>query len=395
MFSKRSGNFGGIPNRLYRRRDALIRSGSPITDLISANVHQHGIAYPKAILKRVTKEAVTAATIYRPDPQGQRVARLAIQKYYETEGIFLPADQIILTPGASISYQYLFQLFANPGDEILCPSPSYPLFEAIAALSDVKIRYYPLVLSSGHLHNRWEISFDDFESRIHAKTRAIVLISPHNPTGAVITTAEMEKICDIARRFSLPIIFDEVFSAFLFNTKTLPRPQPSIAPLIILINGLSKMLALPGVKIGWMGILGDSDRVKKSVRILQKISDTFLPNNEWAQFATPTLFAEGGNFLKQYKAQMEHRKEIAMSVLSHTESLAVNPPEAGFYVVVKIKDPRKNEEKIALALLEQEGILIHPGYFYNLPPGHLVICFVSRPQVLRKCLEKIVRHCTC
>ncbi|MEK7702568.1 MAG: aminotransferase class I/II-fold pyridoxal phosphate-dependent enzyme, partial [Nitrospirota bacterium] len=161
MFSKKSAAFEGIPNRLYLKKEALVRSGKPIIDLISANVHQHGITYPKTILRRAMRDAVEAAAIYKPDPEGQYVARAAISQYYKAEGISLPPEQIILTPGASISYQYLFQLFTNPGDEILCPAPSYPLFESIAALSDIKIRYYPLVAT-----HRWEMRLDDFESRI-------------------------------------------------------------------------------------------------------------------------------------------------------------------------------------------------------------------------------------
>jgi aspartate/methionine/tyrosine aminotransferase len=387
MFSKRVATFEGIPNRLYLRKEARLRAGKPIIDLISANVHLHGIQYPKAILKAAVRAATDAAKSYRPDPQGQRVARIAIEKYYQGEGIALPADQIVLTPGASIAYQYLLQLFANAGDEILCPSPSYPLFEPIAALTDIKIRYYRLTAS-----DRWKILFDDFEKKITAKTRAIVVISPHNPTGAVLTDSEIARLSEIARRFALPIIFDEVFSPFLFKDSKLHRPDPAIAPLVVLINGVSKMLALPGMKMGWIGLLGDSNYVKKSVRMLQNISDTFLPVNEWAQFALPTLLTQGADFLKDYQAQIKRRWETAVAILSRASGVSFVAPEGGFYITVKINDPRKNEEKIALTLLEKEGILIHPGYFYDLPPGHLVICFVSPPPALEKNLGKIVGH---
>jgi aspartate/methionine/tyrosine aminotransferase len=395
MFSNRTSHFEGILNRLYRQKEAIIKEGKPFYDLISASVHHHGIQYPQAILNKAFKNAVSAAKIYRPDSAGQLIARMAIQKYYMEEGIDLPFNQIVLTPGTSVSYQYLFQLFANPSDEILCPIPSYPLFDSIAALTDVKITSYHLV----PFNKRWVIDFNDIEKKITQKTRAIVLISPHNPTGAVATPMEMERLCDIALRFNLPIISDEVFSPFLINANKLPRPLLStlpagaMAPLVLILNGISKMLALPGIKVSWIGILGDSPLVKKTIRILHGISDTFLPVNELAQFALPTLVEEGRYFQKYYQEEIKRRYEIASSILSSASDLSFCPSEGGFYITVKMKNPKRNEEQIALNLLEKEGILVHPGYFYGLSSGHLVMSFISKPALLKKHLEKIIRYC--
>jgi hypothetical protein len=389
MFSNRTSHFEGIPNRLYRQKEAIIREGRPLFDLISANVHPHGIQYPQKILKKAFKNAAHEAKIYRPDSAGQQIARMAIQKYYEGEGVDIPEDQIVLTPGTSISYQYLFQLFANPGDEILCPTPSYPLFDAIAALSDVKIISYRLT----PFNKRWAIDFENLEGRITPKTRAIVLISPHNPTGAVATALEMKQLCNIALRFNLPIISDEVFSPFLMNAKNLPRPTGAMAPLVLILNGISKMLALPGIKISWIGILGETALVKKTTKILQGISDTFLPVNELAQFALPMLVEEGRDFQKRYQKEIKQRYKMAVSILSSVPNLSFCLPEGGFYITVQIKNPKVNEEKMALSLLEKEGILIHPGYFYGLPAGHLILSFISKPRLFKKYIEKIVHYC--
>jgi len=388
MFAKRTAHFEGTPNRLYRQKEAILREGRPFLDLVSGNVHHHGIHYPQAVLKKAFKDAAEQAKIYRPDPAGQPIARRAIQKYYKQEELALPSDQIVLTPGTSVSYQYLFHLFANPGEEILCPTPSYPLLDAIAALSEIRIIHYRLTPSE-----RWEIDFSDLERRITQKTRAIVLISPHNPTGAVATPLEIERLCDLARRFHLPIISDEVFSPFLMSTNRLPRPSGATAPLVFILNGLSKMLALPGIKIGWIAISGEAARVKKTTRILQGIADTFLPVNELAQFALPTLLEEGKDFLKRYQKEIKHRYEIAASILSYTPGLSFVPPEGGFYVTLQIKNPKVNEERVALALLEKEGLLIHPGYFYDLPPGSLVTSFILKPALLKKSLAKIIDYC--
>jgi aspartate/methionine/tyrosine aminotransferase len=271
-----------------------------------------------------------------------------------------------------------------------CPTPSYPLFDAIAALSDISITHYRLTPST-----RWDIDFNDLESRITPKTRAIVLISPHNPTGAVATAMEINRLCDIARRFSLPIISDEVFSPFLIKATKLPRPLQSgkTAPLVLILNGISKMLALPGIKIGWIGILGEPALVKKTTRILHGISDTFLPVNELAQFALAALLEEGKIFMKHYQEEIKRRYEIAVSILSSAPGLSFLPSEGGFYMTLKIKNPKVSEEKVALNLLEKEGILAHPGYFYGLPPGHLVVSFILSPKPLQKSLEKIIRYC--
>ncbi len=383
MFSNKTTHFEGIPNRLYRQKEAIIREGKPFFDLISAN---HDIRYPQTVLKKAFKNAADQSKIYRPDSAGQQVARTAIQKFYEDEGLDLPSDQIVLTPGTSVSYQYLFHLFTNPGDEIVCPIPSYPLFDAIAALSNVKITSYRLTPSN----KRWGIDFNDLEKRITPKTRVIVLISPHNPTGAVATPQELERLCNIAVRFNLPIISDEVFSPFLNNATRLPRPS---GPLVLILNGISKMLALPGIKIGWIGVLGEPTLVKKTIRILQGISDTFLPVNELAQFALPTLFEAGKDFMKHYQDEIKRRCDLTVSILSCASELSFLAPEGGFYMTVKIKDPKVNEEKVALNLLMKEGILIHPGYFYGLPSGHFVLSFISKPALLKKHIEKIIQYC--
>ncbi len=389
MFSKRAAYFQGIPNRLYRERDQRIRDGKPVIDLFSGNVNRHGIQYPSSLLKEAFRAATAFAKTYQPNPLGQPIARLAIQKYYQEEGVSIPAEQIVLTPGTSLSYLYLFKLLANPGDEILCPTPTYPLFDAIANLCDVKMVSYRLVPTG----ERWPIDFDHLKTKINAKTRAIVLISPHNPTGAVANEAEIAMLSEIARTHGVPIISDEVFSPFLFTRNRLPRPATiTTPPLVFTLNGISKMLALAGVKIGWIGISGEKQWVAKSLRMLQGISDTFLPVNELAQFALPALLHKGKPFMQRYRSQMAHRREIAISLLSQSADLSLTPPEGGFYMTIQMRDPRRNDEKVALELLREEGLLVHPGYFYDLPPGHFVMSFVAKPTQLKKSLEKIVQH---
>jgi aspartate/methionine/tyrosine aminotransferase len=303
-FSSLSESLAGTKNPLYRIHEELKLEGRAVIDLVRGNVNEHGIEYPQEILKGILHSAAEAARIYRPDSLGQAPAREAITAYY---GGRIPANQIVLTPGTSVSYWYCFKLLAEPGDEILTPQPSYPLFDYIARLCGVRMRYYRLREDQG-----WKIDLDFLEDQITTKTRAIVLISPHNPTGMVASEAELRGLSEIATRHRLPIISDEVFSEFIFGIPTFPRPLDTAAPLVFTLNGFSKMYALPGMKIGWIGISGDERMVSKATTALEMISDTFLPVNEIAQFAAPQIFEKGRRFLKDYQQWIEACRKAAL-----------------------------------------------------------------------------------
>src|SRR5262249_32996751 len=211
MLSHLSRDLPSSLNSLYKARNEALSRGEQVIDLIAGNVNQHGIVFPPEVLNPILLAAVEQARIYRPDSLGQPEAREAIARYYEAAGLRLSAQQILLTPGTSISYFYCFKLLAENGDEILCPAPSYPLFETIAKLCGVTLTFYGLVESS-----QWQIDLDYLESQITTKTRAIVVISPHNPTGMVASREQLAGLADISNRHRLPIIADEVFSEFLF-----------------------------------------------------------------------------------------------------------------------------------------------------------------------------------
>jgi aspartate/methionine/tyrosine aminotransferase len=387
MFSDIAGHFWGETNPLYRERDALLAKGKKVIDLVSGNVHPHGILYPQSILDQSLREAADHARIYRPNPLGQPTAREAIGRYYREEGLSIPTEQIILSPGTSLSYWYAFKLFAEPGDEILSPRPTYPLFDAIAALAGVRMIDYRLREA-----DRWTIDLDHLESQITQRTRAIILISPHNPTGAVADEAEVARLAEIAGRHHLPIISDEVFNPFLFRQGPLPRPAATDAPLVLTLNGFSKMLALPGIKIGWIALSGEAPLVRKALAALETISDTFLPVNEIAQFAVPTLFEGAKGFLPEYQSAIRERARLAADLLSRSNQLSFIPPEGGFYMTVRMNDPKADEEKIALDLLRKHSILLHPGFLYDLDPPHLVLSFVSEPSLLEESLAKILKY---
>lgn len=387
MFSDTSRHFQGETNPLYRERDALLAQGKKVIDLVSGNVHPHGLVYPQPILENALRLAAEQAQTYRPHPLGQPVAREAISRHYQEEGLDIPPEQIVLTPGTSLSYWYAFKLFAEPGDEILSPRPTYPLFDAIATLSGIRMVDYRLREA-----DRWTIDLDHLESQITPRTRAIILISPHNPTGAVAQEDEVSRLAEIAARHHLPILSDEVFSPFLFRQNRLPRPTATNAPLVLTLNGFSKMLALPGMKIGWIALSGEAPLVRKALAALETISDTFLPVNEIAQFSVPALFEGAKGFLPPYQSAIRERARLAADLLSRSDRLSFVPPEGGFYLTVRMNDLKFDEEEIALDLLRRRSLLLHPGFFYDLEPPHLVLSFVSEPSLLQTALEKLTSY---
>ena len=314
--------------------------------------------------------------IYKPDSFGQRLAREAVSEYYRDCGHDVRPDRILITPGTSLSYWYCFKLLADEGDEILCPCPSYPLFDYIALLSGVKLIPYRL-----QEPRNWSLDIDQLEVCVSTRTRAIVLISPHNPTGHVASYDEIAALTEVARRHDLAIISDEVFSEFLFRQQPLPRPVDCAAPLIFTLNGFSKMFALPGIKFGWMAISGDPDKVRQSMRSLELMSDTFLPVNEIVQASAPEIFDRGRDIRIEFARRIRECWDTAENLLAHSGNCSYIKPDGGFYVTLQLG--ALDEERAAEAILRENHLLIHPGYFYDMNPNHLVLSFVQHPETIR------------
>jgi alanine-synthesizing transaminase len=380
MFSDIVTSLTGETNPLYRLRDQA--QGQHATDLVAGNVNEHGILFPQELLEEALCRACRECAIYRPDSLGQIRARTAISAYYAKQGQPLREEQILLTPGTSISYWYCFKLLADVGEEILCPQPGYPLFDYIAALSGVRMIPYRLRESTN-----WRIDFEHLEASISTRTRALVLISPHNPTGHVSSEDEISVLAEIAARHDLAIISDEVFNEFLLRSEMLPRPAASAAPLVITLNGFSKMLALPGIKLGWMAVTGRSELAARAMKTLGLISDTFLPVNEVVQTAVPTLLEAGAEFQQFHRREIRARWQVFADALRSCEACDYIQPDGGFYVTLRLKG--LEEEAAAESILRDTLLLVHPGYFYSVEPSHLILSFVQRPDCIRDYVPRL------
>lgn len=383
MFSTIALNLHGESNALYSLRDALKAQGNAVQDLISGNFNDFGYVFPQNLLEEIMVRGARQCRIYQPDSFGQKPAREAIAEFYLGSGCRMNPDSILITPGTSMAYWYCFKLLANEGDEILCPCPSYPLFDYIALLSGVRLIPYRLSETNG-----WAIDLDHLEANISTKTRAIVLISPHNPTGHVSSAEEIAGLAEIACRHSLPIISDEVFSEFLMQPGVLPRPAGSKAPLVFTLNGFSKMFALPGMKFGWMALSGDADKVRQAMRSLELISDTFLPVNEIVQASAPEFFQLGNAVRFEFAIRIRECWQLAEKHLAQARHCSYIRPQGGFYLTLKLHG--LDEEETAERILQKHNLLLHPGYFYDMDPHHLVLSFVQRPETIRDAFPRFL-----
>jgi len=388
MFSDIASKLRGESNELYRLRDELRGQGHEIRDLVSGNINECGYVFPQNLIEEILTRASRECRVYHPDSFGRRPAREAVSEFYAGSGVNVDPADILITPGSSLAYWYCFRLLADAGDEILCPRPSYPLFDYIALLAGVKLTSYRMSEEKG-----WAIDLENVEANISTRTRAIALISPHNPTGYVARAEEIAGLADIARRHELPIISDEVFSEFLIEPGELPRPAASGAPLVFTLNGFSKMFALPGMKFGWMAVSGDADRVRQAMRALELMSDTFLPVNEIVQAAAPEFFQLGNAVRFEFAMRIRDAWRLAEKHLSDESSCRYEKPLGGFYVVLNLNSDGEfyDEEQAALRILREDYLLVHPGYFYDMPPHHLVLCFVQKPEIAKAAFPVLLR----
>ena len=357
------------PNPLTAAVVAHRAAGHPLIDLVGAGLHESGLGVPEDLLRSLAAEAAPWAGRYRPDPRGQRDAREAVAAFYARRGLPTDARDIVLTPGTSMAYLYLLRLLCNPGDEVLVPRPGYPLFDDLCVFAGVKQRFYHLAVEEG----RWRLDLDDLAFQCTPRTRMVMLVSPHNPLGLVLPAPDLVAVSALCERSAMALVFDEVFSEFVGA----PLPRPPAGPLTIMLNGLSKMLSLPGLKVGWMRV---SPTATPLVEALEYASDLFLPVSEISQAMTAPLLARADTLSAISAVELRRRRTIAEGALQRPVVAA----DGGVYVCVPVV---QDEDALALRALEA-GVLVHPGHFYALE-GHLVFTCIAPEAALVEGIHRL------
>ena len=298
---------------------------------------------------------------YDPHPTGLRAAREAVCDYYRQRGAEVDPEQVILTASTSEGYSFLFRLLCDPGDEVLVPAPSYPLFEFLASIQDVKLVSYPLLYDHG-----WQIDLHGLSEALTPRTRAILVVHPNNPTGSFVKPAEMEILDALCRERELALVADEVFLDYAHDGDARPSFASPRQALTFTLSGISKICALPQMKLAWIVASGAPELAREALARLEVIADTYLSVSTPVQLALPEFLAQRDGIQRQVKERVAANLAELDRQLAEQESVRRLEVEGGWYAVLRVPATRSDEE-VAIDLLERQSVIVHPGHFYDFP----------------------------
>jgi len=378
VFSRRAG-WDLAPNELARRVAARRRRGLPLLDLSDANPTRSGLA-PSAALREALADG--AALPYQPDPRGDPEARAAIAAYH---GAGIAPEHVILTSGTSEGYAHLFRLLADPGDRVHLPTPGYPLFEHLAGLEGLEVERYPLRAPPAGAA-RWRIDLEAFAAGLGPRSRAVVAIHPHNPTGSFVDPDDWAALRAIGRERELAIVSDEVFADYGFAATAAPGALAGAAqgPLHCVLSGASKLLGLPQLKVAWIAVAGPSALRDEALARLEFTADAYLSVSPLLARALAPLLARREEIQQPIRARVGRNREALAAALRGLEHAALLPAEAGWSALLRVAGAR-DEEALVLDLLERTGVLVQPGFLFDLggdtpPCAHLVVSLLLEPR---------------
>jgi len=381
MFASRT-NWNLQPNRLAEALEQHKASGRPLLDLSASNPTECGFKYDAPAIMRSL--CAPASLQYHPDPKGLKSARQTVSDYYAEHGARIAIDDLVLTASTSEAYSFIFRLLCNSGDELLIPTPGYPLFDFLADVNDVKLTRYPLFYDHG-----WHIDLHALKQAITPRTRGIIVVHPNNPTGHFTRQEEVAELNQICSANQLAIIADEVFLDFSFGSEQQSFATNSGA-LTFTMSGISKISGLPQMKFAWLAVSGPEAEKREALARLEMIADTYLSLNAPIQLAAPVLLQQRRQFQQQLMARVRANLmelDLQLSEKRHISRLAV---EGGWYAVLRIPATRPDEE-LAIDLLQKHGVYLHPGHFYDFPgEGHLVVSLITPEQDFREGVRRLL-----
>ena len=371
MFSRRA-QWSAPLNRLTEARQSRVQRGETLLDLTLSNPTRAGIHYPADELSAAFARG--AREPYDPQPLGIRSARQTVADHLRCD-----ANDVVITASTSEAYSFLFKLLTDPGDSIVTAVPSYPLFEHLAQLELIRLKTFPL-----EFHRRWEMTPGAVTTAIDSGTRAIVVVSPNNPTGSFVTEAELGMLAT----HGLPIIIDEVFSEYLHESASQnPVYPPEV--LSFSLGGLSKSAGLPHVKLGWIRVGGPDDLRREAIEGLELIADNFLSVSTAVQIALPELMRLGAEIRVAIHARVRANLGFMRERLRKVRAIEALPVEGGWSAVLRV--PRTDtDEELALRLLDR-GVLVQPGYFFDfVSDGYLVVSLLTLAEDFQKGIDIVI-----
>jgi alanine-synthesizing transaminase len=369
MFSARTNwklDSNPLSETLAKRR----KSGEPVLDLTASKTTTSGFTYRAAATLRALSNP--EALLYDPDPRGLYAARRAVVDYYASHQVEVDIDAIVLTTGTSEAYSFVFRTLCNPGDEILIPEPSYPLFAFLAEIQDVKLVPYPLIYDHG-----WQIDFHTLEGAITDRTRAVIVVHPNNPTGHLVKPCEIATLNQICAGRGLAIIADEVFLDFALTADRSSSFAANREALTFTTSGISKICGLTQMKAAWLITTGPEEIRARALERLEVIADTYLSMNAPVQHALATFLDHRQEFQTQVTTRLLKNLSELDRQLALQKSCTRLEVEAGWYAVLRIPATRSDED-FALLLLDSHGVYTHPGHYYDFPTdGFLVVSLIT------------------
>jgi aspartate/methionine/tyrosine aminotransferase len=390
MFSARTA-WDRTENRLTRALERARAEGRELIDLTESNPTRANLA---ELAPLVAELGHPRGAAYEPSPQGHPEARRAVAGYYGKRGLAVEPDSVLLSASTSEAYAWIFSLLADPDDAVLVPSPSYPLFGWIAASQRVRLVTYPLQRDAG-----FRIDMSALVRAIDARTRAIVLVHPNNPTGSFVRRDEARELCAIAEAHDLALIVDEVFGDYAFAPVSADALPSFVAvdrpPLTFVLSGLSKVMLLPQCKLGWTVVRGPEPETREAMARLELIADTYL------SVATPVQLALAPLLERQDEVQAAvHRRlrdnlaalDDALAALGNGAAVRRLPVAGGWYAVLEVPRLHDDDGWVEL-LIREERIVVHPGYFFDFDrDGFLVVSLLPDPDRFRAAIGKVVRR---
>jgi alanine-synthesizing transaminase len=385
--SDRTANFRYAIRNVVSAADALKREGRDVISLNIGDPQAFGFRPPAYVTEPVTRALRDGFTGYASSA-GLFEARDAVAAYATANGSGTEVDDVIMTSGASEAADLALTALLDPGDEVLLPAPGYPLYDAILNKLDATPRYYRLREDNG-----WQPDIDEVDSLITTRTRAIVLINPSNPTGAIISDETTTRLIELAARNNLVVISDEVYRELCFGnapTSASVLAKETHVPVITL-ESLSKTHMLSGWRVGWMRFT-NSARMSLLIEAIHRLASGRLCSPTPAQYAVRPALGDEGRFIREFKTEIMARRDLALRRVGEIDGISSSVPDAAFYLMIRVADLMgRTDEQFAIDLLNKTGVLVVHGSGFGTRPeeGYFRLVYLADESTLNKAFEEI------